>query len=76
MPHPAYSPDIAPSDFFLFGFLKEKLPEYHIPDRESLKSTIMHIFSEMPEETLVAVFETWPKRLKWVIEHNGEYFRK
>jgi hypothetical protein len=22
--HPAYSPDIAPSDFFIFGYLKEK----------------------------------------------------
>jgi hypothetical protein len=28
---------LAPSDFFLFGFLKEKLPEYQILDRESLK---------------------------------------
>jgi hypothetical protein len=25
MPHPAYSPDSAPSDFFLFGYLKSKL---------------------------------------------------
>ena len=24
-PHPAYSPDIAPSDFFLFRYMKEML---------------------------------------------------
>ena len=29
-PHPAYSPDIAPSDFYLFGFLEEKLKEKKI----------------------------------------------
>jgi hypothetical protein len=25
-PHPHYSPDLAPSDFFLFGYIKQKLP--------------------------------------------------
>jgi hypothetical protein len=24
LPHPIYSPDIAPSDFFIFEYLKEK----------------------------------------------------
>jgi hypothetical protein len=24
-PHPPYSPDLAPSDFFLFGYVKERL---------------------------------------------------
>jgi hypothetical protein len=24
-PHPHYSPDLAPSDFFLFGYVKERL---------------------------------------------------
>ncbi len=28
MPHPAYSPDIAPSDFWFFGFLKQQLENY------------------------------------------------
>jgi histone-lysine N-methyltransferase SETMAR len=27
MPRPPYSPDIAPSDFFLFGYLKDRLQE-------------------------------------------------
>jgi hypothetical protein len=66
MPHPAYSPDLAPGDFLLFGFLKEKLPEYRIADRESRKSTIMKI----------SVATAWIERLKWAIKHNGEYFHK
>jgi hypothetical protein len=27
-PHPPYSPDLAPSDFFLFGYVKRKLRGY------------------------------------------------
>jgi hypothetical protein len=33
-------PDIVPSDFFLFDYIKRKLTEYDIPDRQSLKSVI------------------------------------
>jgi transposase len=76
VPHPAYSPDLAPSDFFLFGFLKTKLQEYDIPDRETLKSAISDIFAEISEDTLISVFEAWIKRLKWVIAHQGEYVHK
>jgi hypothetical protein len=71
IPQPSYSPDIAPCDFFLFGYLKEKLTEYDIPDREGLKLAITHIFSEIGQETLITVFETWIKQLKWVIKHEG-----
>jgi hypothetical protein len=67
IPQPSHSPDIAPSDFFRFGYLKEKLTEYDIPDREKLKLAITHIVSEIGQETLITVFGTWIKRLKWVI---------
>jgi histone-lysine N-methyltransferase SETMAR len=75
IPHPSYSPDIAPSDFFRFDYVKEKLTEYDIPDRERLKFAITHIFSQIGQETLITVFGTWIKRLKWVIKHEGEYFQ-
>jgi hypothetical protein len=74
IPQLSSSSDIAPSDFFLFGYLQEKLTEYGIPDRERLKSAITHIFSEIGQETLITVFGTWIKRLKWVIKHEREYF--
>jgi hypothetical protein len=58
IPHPAYSPDLARSDFFLFGYVKRKLTESNIPDRRRLKSPIIHIFGEIGRETLMGVFET------------------
>jgi hypothetical protein len=66
-----YSPDLAPSDFFLFGFMKTRLSEYDIPDRKDLKSAISQIFAEISQDMLISVFEAWIKRLKWVIMHRG-----
>jgi hypothetical protein len=64
IPHPACSPDFAPSDFFPFGYIKRRLGEYNILDRQSLKSAITHIFDEIGQETLMTVFETWINRLE------------
>jgi hypothetical protein len=54
--HPAYSPDFAPSDFFLFGSLKEKLIDFDCRSREHVKIAITSIFTEIDTETLVAIF--------------------
>jgi hypothetical protein len=74
--NPAHSPDLTPSDFFLFGYIKRKLTEYDIPNRQSLKSTITHIFDEIGQATLIAVFETCANGLELVIEHEGECFHQ
>jgi hypothetical protein len=72
VPHPAYSPDLAPSDFFLFGTLKTELQNYEIHNREHLILAIRAIFDEIPKETLNSVYASWIKRLKWVIKHEGK----
>jgi hypothetical protein len=35
-PHAPYSPDLAPSDFFRFGYLKSMLPGRHFETEEEL----------------------------------------
>jgi hypothetical protein len=50
--NPVYSPDLAPSDFFLFGHLKEKLTAFHCTARDELKSAITTIFNEIDREKL------------------------
>jgi hypothetical protein len=74
IPRLADSPDLAPSDLFLFGDTKRKPTEHDIPDRQSLTGAIIHISNEIGQKTLMAVFETWINRLEWVIEHEEEYF--
>ena len=39
-PHPAYSPDIAPSYFCLFGYMKEKLKGCSLKSLDDLKEKI------------------------------------
>jgi len=74
LPHPPYSPDIAPSDFALFGWLKGQLAHRDIANRTELERAIRELLAGIPETWFLAVWEEWEKRLEWVVENNGEYF--
>jgi hypothetical protein len=71
--HPPYSPDLAPSDFFLFGYVKGKLMEHHAESPSELLIGIRVILSEIPPERLNAVFLEWMERLRKCIDTNAEY---
>jgi hypothetical protein len=64
MPESALHPDLVPSEFFLFGFLKQKMQGVHFPDRESFKSPISQTFGEIDRDLLVPVFLAWTGRLE------------
>jgi hypothetical protein len=57
--HPPYSPDLAPSGFFLFGYVKEKLIGCRAERPSELPVRIRVILAETPRETLNAVFLEW-----------------
>jgi histone-lysine N-methyltransferase SETMAR len=73
-PHPPYSPDLAPSDFFLFGYVKECLKGMVFPSYEELLDAINEVVTGIELETLTAVFEHWMERLAQVSENNGDYY--
>jgi hypothetical protein len=50
------SPDLAPSDFFLFAYVKGKLMGYRAETPSELLVRILVILAEIPGETLNAVF--------------------
>jgi hypothetical protein len=67
VPHPAYSPDLTPSDlffFFFFGTLKTGLHNYEIHSRDELISAIWSIFDEIPKETFNYIYDSWKTRLR------------
>ena len=72
-PHPPYSPDIAPCDFFLFGYLKRKLAMdgVHASD---ITNVVRKYLVEIDSEVYLHVFDHWHDRLKWVASHGGEYY--
>lgn len=75
-PQPPYSPDIAPSDFYLFGNIKDRLKGHHFTSIEDLKEKIFEICNSIPRDTLKRVFQDWIKRSDWVALHKGEYYSK
>jgi hypothetical protein len=43
LPHPRYSPDIAPCDFWLFGYLKNSLKGRFFDDDMALRAAVTEI---------------------------------
>jgi transposase len=72
-PHPPYSSHLAPSDFFLFGYVKERLMGMVFPSYEELLDAIGEVVTGIGSETLTAVLEHRMERLEWVSKNNGDY---
>jgi transposase len=72
-PHPPYSPDLAPSDFSLFGYVKGRLTGQMFESREDLFEAIIEILRSIPMEKLMSVFLKWERGLQRCIDINGEY---
>jgi hypothetical protein len=58
-PHPPYSPDLTPSNVFLFGYVKERLKVMVFPSYEELLDAIGEVVTGIESETLTLVFEHW-----------------
>jgi hypothetical protein len=72
-PLPAFSPDLAPSDFFLFGAMKGQLSGRIFESPDKLVEAIREIASALPQRTLERVFLEWKDRLQRCIDINGAY---
>jgi hypothetical protein len=71
--HPPYSPDLAPSDFWLFDHIKS-----HLDDHKNVKSQklqITRIIRDIPKEEYRKTFEKWIQRMELCIKNNGHYFK-
>jgi hypothetical protein len=63
LPHPAYSPDLAPSDIFPFGYITRKPSDYNYESRADLLNAVTEISVGVREEVPLSVLESWVKRL-------------
>jgi hypothetical protein len=57
IPHPLYSPDLAPSDFWLFGRIKTTLAGAKFDEAEQLLNAITEFLNTISVEELRAVFD-------------------
>jgi len=74
LPHPPYSPDLAPCDFFLFPKIKKELGGKKFDKVENLARSIQSIADNIPKEEYYKSFQEWQRRLKRCIDANGNYF--
>ena len=75
LPHPLYSPDLAPSDYHLVGPLKESLRGKHYSSNEEVKSVVKKSLKEQSTEYeagIHALIQRW----NIAIERNGDYVEK
>jgi hypothetical protein len=63
MEYPLYSPDLAPCDFFLFGYVKGKLMGKQYETSEDLVSEVRNMIEGIRPDVLKSVFESWKGRL-------------
>ena len=74
LPHPLYSPDLNPCDFFLFPKSKAFLPGWKYQSQQALGSAIHQYLITVPKSAYHDAFKKWIHRLKLCISSHGEYF--
>jgi hypothetical protein len=72
-PHPAYSSDLALSDFYLFGHAKQLLPGCQFTDQDSLLQGVNDILTAIEKITLENVFHNWMETLCQCSATGEEY---
>ena len=71
--HPPYSPDLAPWDFYLFGYIKNTFANAVFNSLQDAIKDVIAFVEGIPKKQLIAVFDEWRRRLKSCIERKGEY---
>jgi hypothetical protein len=72
--HPPYSPDLAPSDFWLFPELKTALKGHRFSDIADVQEHATTVPQSIPEEGFQICFEQCKHLLTKCIGAQGDYF--
>ena len=74
--HPPYSPDLAPSDYYLFSKLKTDLRGRKFDDDGEVKSAVMEQFADKDPEYFLKGIEMLVHRREKCVEVKGDYIEK
>ncbi|CAK9825860.1 Mariner Mos1 transposase [Anthophora retusa] len=73
LPHPPYSPNLAPSDYYLFLSLKNSLRSKSFKSISEIKTHLDEYFASKLQQFWKEGIMRLPERWKKVIEQNGSY---
>ena len=74
VPHPPYSPDLAPSDFWLFPKLKENHSGCRYETIEEMKEALTNVIDTLPQEDFHGAFQKLLDRYNKCIAAERDYF--
>jgi len=72
IPHPPYSPDLVPCDFFLFPRIKCQMKGKRFTDVSEVKKKTLEVLNNISTEEFQKCFQQWEKRWYKCKESNGE----
>jgi hypothetical protein len=75
MEHPSYSPDLAPSDFWLFPKIKSALKGRRFQDTEDIKKNVTMALKAIPQQKFQKCFQQWQHHWAKCTAAQGEYFK-
>ncbi|EYC12537.1 hypothetical protein Y032_0047g1535 [Ancylostoma ceylanicum] len=73
LPHPPYSPDLAPSDYHLFRSMQHSLAEKKFNNREEITLWLSSYFDMQPSQFFENGIRFLRRRWRRVIDNNGEF---
>ena len=76
LPHPACSPDLAPSDFFLFLQLKKHLKGNHYNSDEEVVAAVRQWCREQSPEFFADGIRQLVRRWQLCVDRDGDYVEK
>lgn len=75
VPHPPYSPDLSPCDFWLFARVKKDIRGIRFANVAALKEAVEDQIAAIPSaEYKRAILQSWPKRWRKCSVEQGNYF--
>ncbi|UYV80685.1 K02A2.6-like [Cordylochernes scorpioides] len=76
IPHPPYSPDLSPNDFFLYPKLKMKLKGRKFDNVDMIQAESKATLRNLSKSDFISCFDNCKKRWNMCIEAGGAYFEK
>ncbi|GFS09298.1 histone-lysine N-methyltransferase SETMAR [Elysia marginata] len=76
LPHPPYSPDLAPSAFFLFPKLKDYLKGNRYETDEDVKNAVLSLCRDKTADFFADGIQQVAHRWRLCIERDGDYVEK
>ena len=76
LPHPPYSPDLAPCDFWLFPRIKKHLKGKKFDSNSEVEEGLHKVLGDVEENEFKEALQNWFVRMEKCIDANGGYFEQ